>query len=206
MSERKKRLHRQMSEVMGAAVVRRMSPIQLSSKLQMLHESNMRLEDENQQLKQRIAELEQERDELKLHGEEVADAVGFPKNNNHRLSTPVITTNIRNMKHFCSHLDALEFGFFMVDGEPDEDGEIESECVFNRWAWDSEKYSSEFGKWLAKRDLEQQTKGVELVRAKAYNKDSELFLLHGLDGFMCKRVATWLSYEAEKLSKQAGDL
>lgn len=147
MSERKKRLHRQMSEVMGAAVVRRMSPIQLSSKLQMLHESNMRLEDENQQLKQRIAELEWE-----LEGIQSV----FATENDDCLIEP-----------------------------------FNSENLFN---------------WLNTNDLEQQIKGVELVRAKAYNKDSELFLLHGLDGFMCKRVATWLSYEAEKLSKQEGDL
>lgn len=116
---------------------------------------------ENQSLLEKIDQLERERDELKRHSEEVADVIGFPRNNNNRLNTPVITTNIRNMKHFCSHLDALERGFFMVDGEPDEEGEFGLECIFNRWAWSSEKYSSEFGKWLAQHNTEQQIKGIQ---------------------------------------------
>ena len=124
---------------------------------------NAQLTSELMSAEAKIKQLERERDELKRHSEEVADVIGFPRNNNNRLNTPVITTNIRNIKHFCSHLDALERGIFMVDGEPDEEGEFGLECIFNRWAWSSEKYSSEFGKWLAQHNTEQQIKTLEWV-------------------------------------------
>lgn len=107
---------------------------------------------------------------LELHANSIADALGFNAENNNRLATSVICTNIRNLHSFSDCLSRIENAFLMVESETDEFGETSEDVAFSKWGLTPHEYCIEFGKWLNKFAIEQQIEGIESSIAYAEGK------------------------------------
>ena len=121
-------------------------------------------------LTEQLAKANERVEGLELHANSIADALGFNAENNNRLATSVICTNIRNLHSFSDCLSRIENAFLMVESETDEFGETSEDVAFSKWGLTPHEYCIEFGKWLNKFAIEQQIEGIESSIAYAEGK------------------------------------
>ncbi len=138
--------------------------------IQLLNKTYNQLFDAFQDCQGELAKANERVEGLELHANSIADALGFNAENNNRLATSVICTNIRNLHSFSDCLSRIENAFLMVESETDEFGETSEDVAFSKWGLTPHEYCIEFGKWLNKFALEQQIEGIESSIAYAEGK------------------------------------
>jgi len=164
------RLHRkQGANALGQLFESAIEEIQLSNKnYNQLFDAFQNCHDELVDANERVEELE-------LHANSIANALGFNAKNNNRLATSVICTNIRNLHSFSDCLSRIENAFLMVESETDEFGETSEDVAFSKWGLTPHEYCIEFGKWLNKFAIEKKVEGVNWFSEK-YCDDEHSFL------------------------------
>lgn len=133
------------------------------------------LQAERNQLKRDLAKSNERVEGLELHANSIADALGFNAENNNRLATSVICTNIRNLHSFSDCLSRIENAFLMVESETDEFGETSEDVAFSKWGLTPHEYCIEFGKWLNKFALEKKIEALkEQLKRKSFKSVHDL--------------------------------